>query len=123
MKTRFAAALALIVAVAGCVYPAQPKTKPPYEYPATISSQEQCEALGGRWGPGGFLQEHRCLLKMKDAGKTCHDNNDCESACVAPNNARAGDRVAGHCFEYNDVRGGCRAYVENGRAKPEVCID
>ncbi len=75
------------------------------------TDKESCETLGGKWGVFGLIREERCILPTSDAGKSCTDSNQCESACIGYK-----------CYQWNPVPGGCYDFVENGEIKP-ICID
>lgn len=42
----------------------------------------QCEACNGQWGRHGMLRWEGCICRTLDAGKSCHDGNDCEGLCL-----------------------------------------
>lgn len=71
MKTLLVQALVVLVLSADAAIAAGPSTK------------QECEAAGGNWGRWGLLVEERCNLPTRDAGKSCSDSSQCQSACVA----------------------------------------
>lgn len=77
------AALALIVALAGCK-PAAPEPEPalpPVGAARTALEQAACEARAGQWVQrgGGFF----CATRPADGGKSCRTGDDCIGACLA----------------------------------------
>ena len=53
---------------------------------ASITTQEQCETVGGEWRmQSPWTPEKRfCNLPTTDARKPCIDDSDCEGSCIVP---------------------------------------
>lgn len=97
---------------------------------AAPETKEACEAAGGEWGHWGFLSEERCNERTNDAGKVCHDSEECEGACLAELDAsaerllmRGGElALSGRCSERKLVYG-CHPFVRKGKVKGILCVD
>src|SRR3989338_1441868 len=65
------------------------------EYP----TKEACELIGGEWivWPNPDASP-ACNLPTSDGGKLCIDSGQCESFCLAPENASPGSRAEGTCW-------------------------
>ena len=108
-------ALALTLPLLACVPADEPVG--PSETP-TAAERAECEAAGGRIGPGGLLP-WTCLFDHDDAGKVCTSSDDCEGACIAE---EAG-ATQGTCAGVSPVFG-CRAiFMEPGEPAVMLCID
>ena len=91
---------------------------------AALSSQLQCEQLGGRWTAIGRAQNWTCLVDYPDAGKACTDTAQCQGRCLVQGEfLAAGKPAAGVCQRDASQRFGCRQPVENGVAGPVLCVD
>jgi hypothetical protein len=114
-------------------------------------AREQCRACDGEWGPQGMLRELGCNCRTRDAGKICHDGDECEGACLSTGFDVVQDGIAPHCdasgtctgrpglgvpvgrCDERSVRFGCFARVPKGAAKERpvvlpakaetICID
>lgn len=103
--------------------------------PALAKARAECEACEGLWGPVGMLSTVTCNCKMKDAGKTCDDGDDCEGVCLfdkvdviqpakpttcdaqgACSGSAGLGRPLGKCSERRLVFG-CRARIKSGASK------
>ncbi|MBK6512891.1 MAG: hypothetical protein IPM79_15800 [Polyangiaceae bacterium] len=103
--------------------------------PALAKARAECEACQGLWGPVGMLSTVTCNCKMKDAGKTCDDGDDCEGVCLfdkvdviqpakpttcdaqgACSGSSGLGRPLGKCSERRLVFG-CRARIKSGASK------
>jgi hypothetical protein len=42
-----------------------------------------CRACRGTFGPQGIAQVEGCVCRTRDAGKSCHDADECEGDCIA----------------------------------------
>ncbi len=87
------------------------------------ATQAECEVAGGVWARRGLLATELCDLPTADAGKPCTKHDDCESVCIAPDGARAGDRVTGQCYARSVTLGTCLPYVIDGVVQPVMCVD
>ena len=106
-------------------------TLPPYEriqFAAQFATDEErarCEAAGGtveRTGRAGW--EH-CVQTYPDAGKSCHDGDDCLGDCRVSEGLQVsepGTPIVGVC-QTRDISFGCYAIVEDGKAAGSICVD
>ena len=89
----------------------------------SLKSEQACVAQQGEWRKVGKRQRFACILPASDAGKACTDSSQCEVACVSPSlSAQPAGEVTGQC-QATTHRFGCRAFVENGKVGPALCID
>ena len=102
---------------------AAPPVEKSYSLSESVSSQEECERLGGSWGPVGMSGNLACDIRPTDTGKRCRNNRECQTLCVADKEAEAGDRVTGRCYGSSITVGDCIATVSNGRASQRICSD
>lgn len=125
----FAALLGLSAVVAGCVTQADSGRDAPHAITATqaevdepiISSQKQCESLGGTWKRVGPRQLEACDRPTSDGGKACHDNSECQSRCLAPEGADPTKPVIGTCDRSHLQPTRCVSIVSNGRITQAEC--
>lgn len=84
---------------------------------------QACAAQGGSVQPLGRRGLPQCVVPYADAGKACRDDADCSGRCLASGEVVAGQAATGTC--QRDVREnfGCRQWIEQGVAKPTICID
>ncbi len=82
----------------------------------------KCRAAKGSWGRHGLSRTESCVVPTSDAGKSCHDESECESGCIAPEGAKIGDRATGTCYELS-LAFGCRNHVRKGVVQPTLCVD
>lgn len=121
-------ALACVVMLGACNatgVTAESNDKPPVktEKPAVPKTASDCAVAGGLWQRVGLLQQFACVLNTKDAGKSCTDSKQCESACILQDpKIKAGQPAVGQCHSTNMLFG-CRAYVKDGIAEPTLCVD
>ncbi len=85
------------------------------------TSESTCLARGGSWTQLGRAPVKQCLLRTRDAGKTCSGREQCEGLCLAPDGAVDGDRVEGTC-SVDTNRFGCRSLVRDG-VVTTLCVD
>jgi len=97
--------------------PVQPVVTP------VISSQKDCELLGGIWGPFGMLAVEDCNLPSRDAGQPCKDHSECQSSCITDESVPAGQKVVGRCYEWTITRGTCLNEVWKSVAQGVICVD
>ncbi len=87
----------------------------------TLGDIYNCISKGGKWGIAG-MSGCRCFNKAKDVNKPCSSwEKDCEGLCLAPKNAKEGEKVVGKCSKY-DLMFGCHSLVEDGKAV-SICSD
>jgi hypothetical protein len=93
--------------------------------------KETCEAEAGAWGRLGLSQDERCNPATSDAGKTCSNQNECESACLADLTQEEQNRIIdqkeivetdGSCTSRLLIYG-CNAYVNDGKVDGILCVD
>lgn len=66
----------------------------------------KCTISGGRWeippGPTGRpLNRGYCYHPPNDEGKTCYQNSDCQSDCIASSRTDDEGYILGKCGEYS----------------------
>ena len=97
--------------------------KPPPTTPsAPIKNEADCSTAGGEWKKVGLAGSLACVLKTKDAGKSCTDSSQCEERCLAMPDPADSTKVVGQC-QVDNQPFGCFAEMENGVAGPALCID
>lgn len=104
---------------------AENNDKPPVktETPATPKTASDCAVAGGIWQRVGKAQMFACVLNTKDAGKSCTDSSQCESACIVKGTkVQPGQPAVGQCHS-NNMLFGCRTYVKDGKAEHTLCVD
>ncbi len=90
---------------------------------ATPEEIELCEAAGGEVRPAGRAGFDNCIQTFDDAGDACSDTSDCTGRCLVDGEmVEAGTEVTGQCAE-DDERFGCYQEIEDGKAKPGICVD
>lgn len=93
-----------------------------------------CEQCSGQWGSWGMTGREGCNCRMKDAGKVCHDGDECEGRCIferyevvrEPSGPVCGGSdckitlglgvPAGRCSEFQMVFG-CHSFIDAGESK------
>lgn len=65
-----------------------------------------CNLSGGRWeippGPvGGDLNQGYCYHPPDDEGKTCYQNSNCKTDCIASSQTDDEGYILGKCGEYS----------------------
>lgn len=98
--------------------PDAPKNTPK----APITSLVDCTTAGGEWKKVGLAGNLACVLKTKDAGKSCTDSSQCEERCLAGIDQTDTTKVVGQCQATNQPFG-CFAEIKDGVAEPALCID
>ena len=93
-----------------------------YEY-GIAGTAIGCRMRGGEWTRYGLPPKPVCLMKTKDAGKSCTDSSQCQGACVnyGPNLTR-GQKAKGECTAKNIVIG-CFTSIKDGKAEMSLCVD
>ena len=94
---------------------------------ATPQERARCESVGGLVRRAGLLGAENCIQNLPDAGAICGDALECLGRCVfeTPPGIRPpapGTPVTGVC-EATDEVFGCKAFVNQGRLAPTLCID
>lgn len=79
-----------------------------------------CASVGGAVKPQGMFGFSACVKPTSDGGKACTAQDQCESRCLAPENAVQGSTATGYC-QRDDARDGCIRSVENGIVSGIVC--
>ena len=87
---------------------------------ALAQAKEACEKCSGVWGRYGVNHNQGCNCKTTDAGKECHDGDECQGLCLFrryDNEARE----EGVCSETQRMSG-CHAVVMKGQSqlKPRI---
>jgi len=126
---QFATLLTLSTAAAGCVTHTAIGRDAPSAMAAPrsgadepiISSQQQCEALGGTWKRVGPRQLEACDRPTSDGGKACRDSSECQSRCLAPEGADPTKPVVGTCDRSHLQPTHCVSTVSKGRITAAEC--
>lgn len=74
-----------------------------------------CDRCQGTWGRYGLNQNEGCNCRAADAGKTCHDGDDCQGQCLFMAYDNKGNQI-GKCSDNQRVVG-CAEIVEKGATK------
>jgi len=115
-------ALAALLALAGCA-PGDTIRMAPGVPTAEVRS---CATTGGFIAQRGKGGRAVCVHPYSDGGKACRSGSDCQGRCIAtaaPGGLpQAGQPTAGFC-QADDKLFGCYAQVENGVARPAICVD
>lgn len=114
------AALLIAALLTACAPTAQ--TPAPPASPATEA--QACAAKGGSIQPVCRRQVPACVIRFKDAGKTCQGDADCQGRCLYEGEPPANPEtpVTGRCQTTSNPCG-CFAEVEGGRYTRGVCVD
>ena len=120
---RLSGLLAGLSVLAACAPPAPPVDGPSPVAAVSVPSAA-CSARGGTMRPVGRMQSLQCVVRYSDAGKRCTSGEQCQGDCRVPAGTEVpdGQPTVGACQSAN-VRFGCFANVENGRATSILCID
>lgn len=86
--------------------------------PALDAAKRACEKCNGTWGAFGVGKTPACNCKTRDAGKTCHDGNDCQGFCMFSHYDAEGHEY-GKCSD-SDKLSGCFEIVDKGASKRPV---
>jgi len=106
-------------------------TLPPYERIqfaaqfATDAERVHCEAAGGTMERAGRAGWEHCVQTYPDAGKSCHDGDDCLGDCRAPEGIETpgpDTPMEGVC-QAQDISFGCYTTVEGGKVARSICVD
>ena len=92
------------------------------QYPAALSETQRtdCIARGGYIDLVTFNTEG-CVIRTKDAGKSCSDSSECDGACLAPLALAEGTPAIGTCASEAGMFFGCTNIVTKGLASGEIC--
>ncbi|MES2988022.1 MAG: hypothetical protein V4808_08960 [Pseudomonadota bacterium] len=101
----------------------------PQDYGKDMAAADRaaCVAKGGAVQRLGMLQHESCVVRLKDAGKRCKSDGDCQGACwldekIDYQTLKPGQRVRGQCQPTSDGFG-CHSLVEKGRYAGTLCAD
>ena len=86
-------------------------------------TKNECEANRGTWLIAGMPNREFCDIAAPDAGKTCTDGSQCESACVVEGELAPGKRVTGRCSQWHHRLGRCVTTVKAGVTDGGHCGD
>jgi len=85
-------------------------------------TESECVMSGGNWQQD-FFRNFYCFMHTTDGGKRCTSSEQCQwaclgpqDACLGPQNAVKSSKLVGACSE-NDADFGNVVYVENGNAR------
>ncbi|WP_426034110.1 hypothetical protein [Cypionkella sp. TWP1-2-1b2] len=97
------------------VDPAKATSPPVAEEPARVLGPEElaCVKKGGQWSVAGKAGGMSCVRRMRDAGKSCHKESDCEGDCLARSNT---------CAPIAPLFG-CNEILQDNGAMVTLCID
>lgn len=88
--------------------------------------EQACRAEGGTWRPVCLMGTLACVIKYKDAGKTCRDGDECQGRQCRYEGKEAPDmngrEATGKCLAYSDPCG-CFTLVEDGKIMGTLCAD
>jgi hypothetical protein len=85
-----------------------------------------CEKAQGEWSIAGLSGKGICDVRADDYGKTCADNNECQSReCAAPAKFDPNAPVVGTCGKSATYFFGCSGpTVRNGKVDNiSLCVD
>lgn len=81
-------------------------------------AKKACDRCSGTWGKYGINQNEGCNCKSPDAGKLCHDGDECKGECLFFQYDGSG-REVGKCSDYQRLSG-CLEIVAKGASKLPV---
>lgn len=88
----------------------------------SINAEADCIQVGGEWTRVTLRGSLVCVLKTKDAGKSCINSSQCEERCLAVTDPKDSSKVIGQCQTTNQSFG-CFTEMENGVPGTSLCID
>lgn len=96
-------------------------------YDTCLAAQTEgaCDAAGGTWGPGGFVQTPFCHCPTGQGDCPCENTGDCVAGCVAPlGDGSDGpcEGAQGHCAAWHVTFGCFCSFQEDGQAWG-LCVD
>ena len=113
--------IAAFLMAAGLILSACTPTTEVASIDSAASAIATCTQRGGEMQQVGRAQTWQCIMQYGDAAKPCTDGSQCQGDCLAENGEASGE-VKGQCAPTSN-RFGCRTTIENGVAKPTLCID
>ncbi len=93
--------------------------------PASVRDcdETRCTSLGGRCGWASFDCPRACVARARDANRPCNDESQCESTCVAADQAAATGTIAnGRCYPWA-LASECLNRIQQGKATGVICVD
>ena len=95
--------------------PSKAAAEPVAEPPARVLSPEEmaCVKKGGQWTVAGKAGGMYCVSTLRDAGKSCRKESDCEGSCLARSNT---------CAPISPLFG-CNEILQDNGAMVTLCID
>ncbi len=147
MRPIIAAAAGVLILMGACAPEPEDAVVPVAQAPSAAPGQAappddgaiaDCKARSGEMQRVGLLGSWQCIVRYADAGKRCTDGDQCQGDCRAgtdlPPPPRSGEPAPparttppptpteGVCqADSNDF--GCYAVIENGQARPMICVD
>ena len=84
------------------------------------NSATECREARGRWVPSSRvpLMVMSCAKPTPDAGKICHQSDDCASLCIRARNDTSVENI---CYGWSSAIGECLRLAEN--PSREICFD
>lgn len=85
----------------------------------------ECRQQNGVMQREGMMGCYMCVVTFIDAGKSCHDESDCEGSCRAKQDqfANAGTANQTGVCQKNSSPFGCYQNIKNGVLQPALCVD
>lgn len=92
---------------------------------ATPAERTECEAAGGKVGPGGMLGHDQCVQPYADAGAACKSTDVCLGRCLlsADSDSATGQPTEDGVCQATDSPFGCMTEVDGGTVQGTLCID
>ena len=84
---------------------------------ALQAAKDACTKCEGTWGRYGVNKYQGCNCKMPDAGKLCHDGDECQGYCLF-RRYDSDAREEGECSETQRLQG-CLGIILKGQSKVE----
>ena len=75
--------------------------------------QIKCEKQGGKWGKAGRSNGKACVKPVRDGGKQCRKESDCDSVCLARSRT---------CAPVKPLFG-CNEILQDDGRRVTLCID
>ncbi len=86
------------------------------------AERKRCTDAGGSVMRDGILGVYRCTQNYPDAGQACSNSSECLGRCEVEGLVADDGAATGVC-QRTDSPFGCFAIVENGQARPAICVD
>lgn len=90
------------------------------QMPPDVTTEVECAAVGGKWGPVGLMGTPACTQPSPTANMTCSDSNECAGMCWSTE--AVGSKATGYCQPTN-MPFGCHSEVVAGVVQPALCAD